>query len=200
METLFADIRYASRMLIKRPTFTVVAIVTLALGIGANTAIFSVVNAVLLNPLPYAQPSELAILWLQTPSKNQFRQPASFPDFADWQSQNQSFERVVGTRTVSVNLTDGDEPERVNGARVSADFLSTFRISPLAGRDFLDTENRPGGAPVAMIGYTLWQQRYGAILHWSGEASTSTARLTRSWPCCQRDSIIQTPTPRCTSH
>ena len=161
METLFADIRYASRMLIKRPTFTVVAIVTLALGIGANTAIFSVVNAVLLNPLPYAQPSELAILWLQTPATNQLRQPASFPDFADWQSQNQSFERVVGTRTVSVNLTDGDEPERVNGARVSADFLSTFRISPVAGRDFLDTENRPGGAPVAMIGYTLWQQRYG---------------------------------------
>ena len=161
METLLADIRYGSRMLIKRPTFTIVAIVTLALGIGANTAIFSVVNAVLLNPLPYAQPSELAILWLQTPATNQFRQPASFPDFADWQSQNQSFERVVGTRTVSVNLTDGDEPERVNGARVSADFLSAFRISPLAGRDFLDTENRPGGTPVAMIGYTLWQQRYG---------------------------------------
>jgi len=161
METLLADIRYAGRMLIKRPTFTIVAIVTLALGIGANTAIFSVVNAVLLNPLPYAQPSELAILWLQTPATNQFRQPASFPDFADWQSQNQSFERVVGTRTVSVNLTDGDEPERVNGARVSADFLSAFRISPLAGRDFLDTENRPGGTPVAMIGYTLWQQRYG---------------------------------------
>jgi putative ABC transport system permease protein len=161
METLLADIRYASRMLIKRPTFTVVAIVTLALGIGANTAIFSVVNAVLLNPLPYAQPSELAILWLQHPATNQFRQPASFPDFADWQSQNQSFESVIGTRTVSVNLTDGDEPERVNGARVSADFLSAFRISPLAGRDFLDTENRPGGAPVAMIGYTLWQQRYG---------------------------------------
>jgi putative ABC transport system permease protein len=161
METLLADIRYASRMLIRRPTFTVIAVVTLALGIGANTAIFSVVNAVLLNPLPYEQPSELFLLWLQHPSTNQFQQPVSFPDFTDWQSQSQSFERVVGTRTVSVNLTDGDEPERVNGARVSADFLSTFRISPLAGRDFLDSENRPGGAPVAMLGYTLWQQRYG---------------------------------------
>jgi putative ABC transport system permease protein len=161
MEQLFADMRYASRMLIKRPVLTAVPIITLGLGIGANTAIFSVVNAVLLNPLPYAKPWDLTVLWLQHAPTNQFQQPVSFPDFNDWQARSQSFERIVATRTLSVNLTDGDEPERVNGARVSAGFLSMLRVSPVAGRDFLESEAQPGGAPVALIGYRLWHERYG---------------------------------------
>ena len=170
MELMLADIRYAGRMLIKRPVFTAVAVVTLALGIGANTAIFSVVNAVLLNPLPYANPSELTLIWLQQPATNQVQQPASFPDFNDWQAQSQSFERIVATRTMSVNFTDGDEPERVNGARVSAGFLSMLRVSPVAGRDFLESEAQPGGAPVALIGYKLWQERYGGDASLIGRA------------------------------
>lgn len=170
METVLADIRYAGRMLIKRPVFTAVAVVTLALGIGANTAIFSVVNAVLLNPLPYANPSELTLIWLQHPTTNQFQQPASFPDFSDWQAQSQSFERIVAMRTVAVNFTDGDEPERVTGARVSAGFLSMLRVSPVAGRDFLETETQPGGTPVALIGYKLWQERYGGDASLIGRA------------------------------
>ncbi|HXI91461.1 MAG TPA: ABC transporter permease [Blastocatellia bacterium] len=170
MELLLADIRYASRMLIKRPVFTAVAVITLALGIGANTAIFSVVNAVLLNPLPYANPSELTLIWLQHPPTNQFQQPVSFPDFNDWQAQSQSFERIVATRTVSVNFTDGNEPERVNGARVSAGFLSMLRVKPVAGRDFLESEAQPGGAPVALIGYKLWQERYGGDASLIGRA------------------------------
>jgi putative ABC transport system permease protein len=161
MEQLTADIRYAVRMLIRRPAFTAVALATLALGIGANTAIFSVVNGVLLNPLPYANPSELTLIWLQHPPTNQFQQPVSFPDFNDWRAHSQSFEQIVATRTVSVNLNDGDEPERVNGARVSSGFLSMFRVIPVAGRDFLDSETQPGGAPVALIGHKLWQERYG---------------------------------------
>jgi putative ABC transport system permease protein len=161
MELILADIRYALRMLIKRPAFTAVALITLALGIGANTAIFSVVNAVLLNPLPYANPPELTLIWLQHPPTNQFQQPVSFPDFIDWRAQSQSFEQIVATRTLSVNLTDGDEPERINGARVSAGFLSMFKVIPVAGRDFLESETQPGGAPVALIGYRLWQERYG---------------------------------------
>src|SRR5215475_13101721 len=160
MELLLADIRYAVRLLIKRPAFTAVAIITLSLGIGANTAIFSVVNAVLLNPLPYADPSSLTLLWLQHPSTNQFQQPVSFPDFNDWQAQSQSFEQIVANRTLAVNLTDGDDPERVNGARVSAGFLSALRVSPVIGRDFSDSELKPGAESVALIGYTLWQQRY----------------------------------------
>ena len=161
MELILADIRYAVRMLIKRPAFTTVALITLALGIGANAAIFSVVNAVLLNPLPYANPSELVLIWLQHPPTNQFQQPVSFPDFIDWRAQSQSFEQIVATRTLSANLTDGDEPERINGARVSAGFLSMFKVIPVAGRDFLEGETQPGGAPVAIIGYRLWQERYG---------------------------------------
>jgi putative ABC transport system permease protein len=170
MELMLADLRYASRILIKRPVFTIVAVITLALGIGANTAIFSVVNAVLLNPLPYANPSELALIWLQHPPTNQFQQPVSFPDFNDWQEQSQSFERIVATRTLSVNLTDGDEPERVDGARVSAGFLSMLRVTPVAGRDFLESETQPGGAPVALIGYRLWQERYGGDASLIGRA------------------------------
>ena len=161
MEQLLADIRYAFRMFVRRPAFTAVALGTLALGIGANTAIFSVVNAVLLNPLPYANPSELTLIWLQHPPTNQFQQPVSFPDFNDWRAHSQSFEQVVATRTLSVNLTGGDEPERVNGARVSSGFLSMFRVIPVAGRDFLDSEAEPGGAPVALIGHNLWHERYG---------------------------------------
>ena len=170
MELMLADIRFGIRMLIKRPVFTTVAVVTLALGIGANTAIFSVVNAVLLNPLPYANPSELTLIWLQHPPTNQFQQPASFPDFNDWQAQSRSFERIVATRTLSVNFTDGDEPERVNGARVSAGFLAMLKVNPIAGRDFLDVETQPGAAPVALIGYKLWQQRYGGNASLVGQA------------------------------
>lgn len=162
MELILSDIRYTLRMLIKRPAFTAVALITLALGIGANTAIFSVVNSVLLNPLPYANPSELTLIWLQHPPTNQFQQPVSFPDFIDWRAQSNSFEQILATRTLSANLTDGDEPERINGARVSAGFLSMFKVSPVAGRDFLESETQPGGAPSALIGYRLWQERYGA--------------------------------------
>jgi putative ABC transport system permease protein len=170
MELLLGDIRFGSRMLIKRPVFTGVAVLTLALGIGANTAIFSVVNAVLLNPLPYANPSELALIWLQHPPTNQLQQPVSFPDFNDWQAQSQSFQRIVATRTLSLNFTDGDEPERVNGARVSAGFLSMLGVSPTAGRDFLESEMQLGGAPVALIGYKLWQERYGGDASLIGRA------------------------------
>ena len=162
MDSLLADFRHAARLLAKRPAFTSVALVTLALGIGANTAIFSVVNAVLLNPLPYQKPSDLAVIWLQHRPTNQFRQPVSFPDFNDWQAQSQSFEQIVASRTISVNFTDGDEPERVNGARVSEGFLSMLRVAPAAGRDFLEEETQPGAAPVALIGFKLWQERYGA--------------------------------------
>ena len=170
MELSLADIRYAVRMLIRRPAFTAVALVTLALGIGANTAIFSVLNAVLLNPLPYANSSELTLLWLQHPPTNQFQQPVSYPDFDDWRAQSQSFERIVGTRTLSVNFTDGDEPERINGARVTSGFLSIFRVIPVAGRDFLESETQPGAPPVALIGYKLWQERYGGDLSLIGRS------------------------------
>ncbi|HSB09283.1 MAG TPA: ABC transporter permease [Blastocatellia bacterium] len=161
MDVLIADIRYGARMLLKRPGFTLVAVLTLALGVGANTAIFSVVSAVLLNPLPYEKASELTLVWLRPPAPNTGQAPVSIPDFYDWQAQSNSFAHIVATRSLSVNLTDADEPERVNGARVSAGFVSTFLVNPIAGRDFLESEMQPGAPAVALIGYSLWQQRYG---------------------------------------
>jgi putative ABC transport system permease protein len=101
------------------------------------------------------------LIWLQQPTANQFQQPASFPDFNDWKAQSRSFESVVATRNLAVNFADGGEPERINGTRASAGLLSMLKVTPVAGRDFLDSETKPGGAAVALIGYRLWQERYG---------------------------------------
>jgi putative ABC transport system permease protein len=161
MEKLLADVRYAIRTLLKRPVFTAVAVITLALGIGANTAIFSVVNAVLLEPLPYERPGELVLLWSRHAPSGADERSVSFPDFFDWKEQSGAFEWIAATRAVAFNLTDGSDPERVNGARVSANLLSTLGVRPAFGRDFREEEGLPGAEPVALLGYNLWQQRYG---------------------------------------
>jgi putative ABC transport system permease protein len=162
MERVFADIRYAARVLIKRPLFTIVAVVTLALGIGANTAIFSVVNAVVLSPLPFHEPDRLVVIWSRQAQSSATELPISYPDYVDYKEQSRSFEQMAALRMAPVNLTDGNEPERITGARVTANFLSTLGIRPILGRDFREEEAQPGAAPVALMGYDLWQQRFGA--------------------------------------
>ncbi|HST23081.1 MAG TPA: ABC transporter permease [Blastocatellia bacterium] len=162
MELLLQDVRYAIRLLFKRPLFTTVAVVTLALGIGANTAIFSVVDAVLLAPLAYTEPDRLMMIWGVNSSANADQQPASVPDFDDLKAQSQTFDEIAASRSQAFNLTDGDEPERVGGARVTVNMFSALAVKPVVGRDFLESEGLAGAEPVVILSHSLWQQRYGS--------------------------------------
>ena len=160
MSTIWQDLRYGARMLWKSPVFTAVAVVALALGIGANTAIFSVVNALLLRPLPLAESERLVVLWSQSKKTGELSS-SSYPDFADFREQNRVFEGVATLRPRGVTLTGAGEPERLEGARVSADFFPLLRVRPLHGRAFLPEEDRPGGERVVLLGHGLWQRRFG---------------------------------------
>jgi putative ABC transport system permease protein len=161
METLFKDIRYAIRGLLKRPGFTVIALVTLALGIGANTAIFSVVNAVLLRPLPFQKPEELVIVWEDLAFAGFPHNTPAPANYVDWKTQNQSFVDMAASRETSFNLTGDGEPERVSTYAVTANFFPLLGVQPLLGRSFTPDEDRPGGSKAVVLSYGLWQSRYG---------------------------------------
>ncbi len=158
METLWQDIKYGVRKLAKSPGFTVVALIALALGIGANTAIFSVVNAVLLRPLPYAQPERLVIFWETTPRMDT---SVAYPNFVDIQSQATAFERMGASRRESFNMTGEGEAERLSGRMISANFFSTFGVPVHRGRDFTPDDDRPDANAVAILSYGYWQRRFG---------------------------------------
>src|SRR6185503_11595274 len=160
METFVQDLRHGMRMLVKNPGFTAVALIALALGIGANTAIFSVVNAVLLRPLPYKAPERLVML--QEKSQQLDVMSVSYLNFLDWQKQNQTFEQIAVVRRSSFNITGGNEAERVAGRILSANFFSVLGVAPARGRDFLPEENEPGASPVLIVSHALWQRRFGA--------------------------------------
>ncbi len=154
------DLKFAFRQLLKNPGFTAVAVLTLALGIGATTAIFSLVNGVLLNPLPYEQPGQLVNLWEKRPNGN--AGDVSPGAFMDWREHGASFEGVSSVRDAAANFTGTGQPERINGLRVSANFLSILREQPAIGRGFLPEEERPGGGDkVVVLSHGLWQRRFG---------------------------------------
>ena len=160
LDDLSQDLRYALRGLRKHPAFTAVAVITLALGIGANTAIFTVINTVLLRPLPYENPEQLVTL-IETIAERPFG--VSFQNFVDWRNQNTVFENITALRArESFNLTGAGESERLQGRLVSANFLSTLGIKPIRGRDFLAEDDQPSATPVAIISHALWQRRFGA--------------------------------------
>lgn len=159
LEDLAHDLRYAFRGLRKNRGFTAVAVLTLALGIGANTAIFTVINTVLLRPLPYEQPDQLVVL-METVSERPVG--VSYPNFVDWRNQTTALENVAAVRTrESFNLTGAGESERLAGRLVSANFLTTLGVKPIRGRDFLAEEDQPGAKPVVIISHALWQRRFG---------------------------------------
>ncbi|HSE99156.1 MAG TPA: ABC transporter permease, partial [Blastocatellia bacterium] len=163
MSNILQDIRYGARMLRKRPGFTLIAVIALALGIGANTAIFSVVNTVVLRPFPYKEPDRLVLLWekhAMLPDLD--RMWVAYPDFLDWRERNEVFERLAAFRPGSVNLTGGDIPEEVRDGRVSSDLFPVLGIEPLLGRTFLPEEDKPGASPVVVLSHSLWQRRYGS--------------------------------------
>ncbi len=158
MQTLWQDLRYGARMLLKQPGFTLIAIITLALGIGANTAIFSVVNAVILQPLPYAEPERIVRMYGKFSQGNQAA--TSPPDFLDYRAQNRTFEEFAAVRADSFNLTGGTEPERIVGANVTTNFFQAIGVKPVLGRSFAPEEEQEGRARVAIISEGLWQRRF----------------------------------------
>ena len=161
MESLLQDVRYGIRGLLKRPGFTAIAVITLALGIGANTAIFSVVNAVLLRPLPYAEAARLFVPW-GSRSDTQDRTNVSYPDFVDWQAQTKTLEYVAAYNSAGTLLREGDEPEPISGAAVSADLFPLLKVAPIFGRSFTRAEDQPNAPPVIVLGYDLWRRRFNA--------------------------------------
>jgi putative ABC transport system permease protein len=158
MRTLIQDLSYGVRTLRKNPGFTAVVVLTLALGIGANTAIFSVVNGVLLRPLPFRNPSRLVLI----AEKSSFPViSTSYENYQDWRYQSHSFESMEATRSGSITLTGAGEPERLNVRMATAGLFSMLGINAQIGRTFLAEEDRAGGAPVALLSHGLWQRRFG---------------------------------------
>ncbi len=159
LETIWQDIRYGARMLRKNPGFTAVAVLTLALGIGANTAIFSIVDAVLLRPLAY--PDSGRLVWLAERGPDWSGGPIAYPNFADWRNQQSVFEGFGVFTGSSFTLTGAGEPVRLAGVMMSADVFAALRTQPEIGRVFREDEDQPGAPPVAVISHALWQNRFG---------------------------------------
>jgi putative ABC transport system permease protein len=159
MNTILQDMRYGIRMLVKTPALTAIVILALALGIGANTAIFSVINAVVLRPLPFDQADQLLFLNERSPVLDEMS--ISYPNFTDWRNQNHVFEKIGVYNRNSYNLTGYGEAERILTGQVSADLFATLRVNAMIGRVFTNDEDKPGAAPVVVLSYALWQRRFG---------------------------------------
>jgi predicted permease len=160
MISFWQDLRYGLRVLLKNPGFTAIAILTLALGIGANTALFSVVNGVLLNPLPFAKPDELVAVYAKSPTFGE--SSIAYPNFLDWQKGNQSFALLSAFRSDDYNMTGAGEPERVHIHMISAEFFTALGMQPLVGRTFRPEEDVVGAGPVALLSDGLWHRKFGS--------------------------------------
>jgi putative ABC transport system permease protein len=204
MGTILQDLRYGGRRLLKSPGFTVVAVVALALGIGANSAIFSVVNAVLLQPLPYREPDRLVILWETNPQLLddylKTHNEAAPANFYDWLAQSRSFENLAAFRWRTFILTGGDTPEQVRGNAVTPNMFATLGVGPVLGRDFLPEEGQPGKDKEAILSYGLWQRRFGADPHVvnrqisvNGEPYTVVGVMPREFEFPRAESELWTP-------
>src|ERR1051325_3445950 len=162
MSTLWQDLRYGFRMLRKNPGFTLVAILAIALGIGANTTIFSAVNALLLHPFSFANQERLMMVWERVPEAGIMRSSAAPGNYLDWRDNNRVFEAMAAFNPRAFNLTDGDQPERVSGARVSPSFFTVLGVHAAQGRTFSEDESQPGHEQVALVKQSLWERHYGS--------------------------------------
>src|SRR5215475_13068644 len=161
MQTFIQDLRYGARMLLKKPGFTIVAVVTLALGIGANSAIFSVVNSLLLRPLPYRDSERLAIIWTHSPGANVAQDWPSPGQFSAIKSHNTVFEELALALGEGVSITGMTEPEIVGAVRTSSVMFSLLDAHPALGRAFLPEEDTPDKAPTVILNWGFWQRRFG---------------------------------------
>lgn len=162
LETLLQDLRYALRMLRRYPGFSLTVIITLALGIGANTTIFSVVNAVLMAPLPYKEPDRLIRIWESNPGQGRTESAVSVPNFEDWQKQQSVFEQLAASELTTFNLTGSGEPQRIPAARFTANLVPTLGVAPLLGRSFLPEDEKSGSNRLALLSHSLWQRAFGS--------------------------------------
>ena len=163
METFWQDLRYGFRMLAKYPGFTAIAVVSLALGIGANTAIFSVVNAVLLRALPFHEPDRLVMVWEDVSFAGFPRNTPAPANYADWKARNETFEDMAAVNELSFSLTGDGEPERIVVHGATGSFFSLLGVEPVLGRTILPDDDRPEANKVVVLSYRLWQQRYGGV-------------------------------------
>ena len=177
MESLLQDIKYSVRLLFKKPGFTATAVVTLALGIGANTAIFSVVQGVLLSPLPFEDPEELAIIWRTNAERNTGNWPVPAPEFLDWSDQNDVFTATTAIRPQTFTVTGTEDPERITGAAVTSGYFDVLEARPIIGREFTADENVAGRETSAILSYGLWQRRYAGSESVLGETIELNGRM-----------------------
>lgn len=161
-DTLLQDVRYGLRMLLKYPGFALTVMITLGLGIGANATIFSVINAVLLEPLPYKEPDRLIRLWETNPGGGLAEVSVSVPNFQDWQKEQSVFEQLAAAENATFNLTGSGEPQRVAAARITANLVPTLDVPPHLGRSFLPEEEKIGAGKVVLLSHALWQRQFGS--------------------------------------
>jgi putative ABC transport system permease protein len=176
MNSLLQDTRFAIRMLAKNPGFATITLITLVLGIGANTAIFSVINAVVLRPLPFEKPEQLVIVRETEQADDSGAGLASYPNFEDWRSQSHVFEDMAAFHASSFTLTGGDQPERITGAAVSASFFPLLRVKPTMGRTFQPGDDLSGAENVAIVSHSFWQRHFADATRLAGSALTLDGR------------------------
>jgi putative ABC transport system permease protein len=162
IETLIKDLRYGYKNLLKHPGFTVIAVITLAVGIGANAAMFSVINAVLLRPLPYHEPKRLVTIWEESPERGLYQMPVSFANLRDWIDQNHTFDQISAYTFTNLNLIGAGEPARLDTVRVSSNLFSLIGAEPQFGRVFLPEEDKEGASKVVILSHALWKNRLGS--------------------------------------
>src|SRR5215831_18927816 len=162
MQMLWQDLRYGARMLWKSPGFTLIAVITLALGIGANTAIFSVIDALMLRPLPFREPDKLFQVWESNVKLGQNEGSASYPNFADWRDRNQVFEQIAIYNSGTYNMAGAAEPELIQGAIVSPAFFPLLGVKPMLGRVLAPEEDHPNKVFSVVISERLWRRRFNS--------------------------------------
>jgi hypothetical protein len=194
LERIGQDLQYAFRMLRKNPGFSSVAVLVLALGIGGSTTVFSLVNALILHPFPYPQPDRLVDIQVRQKG-GQWQTSVCVRDFLDWRQQNAVFAEMATYGYFRSNVTGIQEPERMFGGRVTSGFLRVFGVQPALGRFFTPAEDVPGGPPVVVLSYALWQRQFGGRADVLGQKLTAVASRIRLSGSCQTGSCSQACSP-----
>ena len=190
---MIQDLIYGLRWLRKNPGFTVLAVLMLAVGIGVNTAMFSVINAVLLQPLPYPEPDR--IVWMNESGPEVANRQVSYPNFVDWRARNSVFESMSTFRGWSVNITGTDKPEALDARIVTADYFRVMRTTPLLGRDFTADDDKPGAPPVTIISYAFWQKRFAGDPNIAGKQILLDDKAHTVIGVTRQDFVHQGPPP-----